>query len=140
MVLSSLARRSTRWNRAAASPLLREALASLNLEATSMDAETAVVLAEALMAPHAPPISELDLSCNELADAGASAAVALACLARRGVLQVLRLNSTALGDAGARELASALDPEAPGSAYAGIEGCVRGPGWTWLSVVGRSGA
>lgn len=83
-------------------------LASLNLEATCMDAETAGILAEALACPDSS-LTELDLSGNDLADIRASEA--LARLAGHGVLQSLRLNSSMFGDAGVENLARAVDTE-----------------------------
>lgn len=86
-----------------------ESLVSLNLECTSMDTEGVTVLADALLAAPVQSLTELDLSDNQLSQV--EAAAALAHTLANSVLQVLRLNRNALGDAGIREIADALDSE-----------------------------
>lgn len=97
-----------------------ESLVSLNLECTSMDTEAVTVLADAMLATPVQSLTELDLSDNQLSQVEAAAALAH-CIANT-VLQVLRLNRNALGDAGVRELADGLDSETcPGSSLQHLE-------------------
>mmetsp|Transcript_128941 Transcript_128941/g.223673 ORF Transcript_128941/g.223673 Transcript_128941/m.223673 type:complete len:655 (-) Transcript_128941:53-2017(-) len=86
-----------------------ESLVSLDLECTSLDTEGVTVLADALLAAPVQSLTELDLSDNGLSQV--EAAAALAHTIANSVLQVLRLNRNALGDAGIRELADALDSD-----------------------------
>merc|ERR1712151_1185513 len=86
-----------------------ETLVSLSLECTSTDTEGVTALADALLAAPVQSLTELDLSDNQLSQV--EAATALAHAVAKSVLQVLRLNRNALGDAGVRELADALDPQ-----------------------------
>lgn len=85
-----------------------ESLVSLDLEQTGIDTEGVTALADALLAAPVQSLTELDLSENNLGQVEASTALAHALT--RSVIQVLRLNRNALGDAGVRELAEALDP------------------------------
>lgn len=87
-----------------------QSLVSLNLECTAMDTEAVTVLADALLAAPVQSLTDLDLSDNQLSQVEAAAALAHA--VAHTVLQVLRLNRNALGDAGVRELADALDSHA----------------------------
>jgi len=113
------------------------ALAHLNLNGNRASAAAAIALAEALASPGASPLATLQLSCNRPFDLPAAEAIAEAlpkcealthlelagcsfdsrmvgCLAAAlpgSRLQALDLASNHCGDAGARELASAL-PEA----------------------------
>lgn len=87
-----------------------QSLVSLNLECTSMDTEAISVLADALLAAPVQSLTELDLSDNQLSQVEAAAALAHGIA--HTLLQVLRLNRNALGDAGVRELADALDSHA----------------------------
>jgi len=97
-----------------------ESLVSLNLECTSMDTEAVTVLADALLATPVQSLTELDLSDNQLSQV--EAAAALAHTIANTVLQVLRLNRNALGDAGIRELADGLDShKCPGSTLQHLE-------------------
>jgi Ran GTPase-activating protein (RanGAP) involved in mRNA processing and transport len=97
-----------------------ESLVSLNLECTSMDTESVTVLADALLATPVQSLTELDLSNNQLNQV--EAAAALAHTIAHTVLQVLRLNRNALGDAGVRELADGLDSSTcPGSVLQHLE-------------------
>lgn len=97
-----------------------ESLVSLNLECTSMDTEAVTVLADALLATPVQSLTELDLSDNQLSQV--EAAAALAHTIAHTVLQVLRLNRNALGDAGVRELADGLDSQTcPGSTLQHLE-------------------
>merc|ERR1719440_951899 len=97
-----------------------ESLVSLNLECTSMDTEAVTVLADAMLATPVQSLTELDLSDNQLSQV--EAAAALAHTIANTVLQVLRLNRNALGDAGIRQLADGLDSQAcPGSTLQHLE-------------------
>lgn len=97
-----------------------ESLVSLNLECTGMDTEAVTVLADAMLATPVQSLTELDLSDNQLCQVEAAAALAHAIA--HTVLQVLRLNRNALGDAGVRELADALDSQTcPGSSLQHLE-------------------
>lgn len=85
-----------------------ESLVSLSLEAIGLDTEGVTVLADALLAAPGQSLTELDLSDNQLTMV--EAATALAHVIGNSVIQVLRLNRNALGDAGVREIGDALDP------------------------------
>mmetsp|Transcript_15506 Transcript_15506/g.32745 ORF Transcript_15506/g.32745 Transcript_15506/m.32745 type:complete len:650 (-) Transcript_15506:89-2038(-) len=101
-----------------------DSLCSLNLEGTTMDTEGVTALADAMLAAPVQSLTELDLSSNQLSQP--EAATALAHTVAKSVLQVLRLNRNALGDAGIRELAEALDPQVcPGTGLQILElsGC-----------------
>lgn len=85
-----------------------------------MDTEAVTVLANAMLEAPVQSLTELDLSDNQLSHVEAAAALAHAIA--RTVLQVLRLNRNALGDAGVRELADGLDSEScPGSTLQHLE-------------------
>merc|ERR1719408_32683 len=97
-----------------------ESLVSLNLECTSMNTEAVTVLADAMLATPVQSLTELDLSDNQLT--AVEAAAAIAHTIAHTVLQVLRLNCNALGDAGVRELADGLDSyTCPGSTLQHLE-------------------
>lgn len=97
-----------------------ESLVTLNLECTGMDTESVTVLADAMLGTPVQSLTELDLSDNQLCQV--EAAAALAHTIAHTVLQVLRLNRNALGDAGVRELADALDSRTcPGSSLQHLE-------------------
>lgn len=85
-----------------------------------MDTEAVTVLVDAMLAAPIQGLTELDLSDNQLCQVEAAAALSH-CVANT-VIQVLRLNCNALGDAGVRELADGLDSETcPGSALQHLE-------------------
>jgi len=85
-----------------------------------MDTEAVTVLADAMLATPVQSLTELDLSDNQLSQV--EAAAALAHTIAHSVLQVLRLNRNALGDAGVRELADGLDSQTcPGSTLQHLE-------------------
>jgi len=91
-----------------------QSLTSLSLEGTEMSTEGATMLVEALLASQVQSLTELDLSCNQLAQVEAATALAHM-LVRYSTLHTLRLSQNALGDAGVFELAEAFDPTiAPG--------------------------
>jgi len=83
-------------------------LKSLSLEDTTLDTEGVTTLADALVNSNVQNLTELSLSGCRITQA--EAATALAHALAKSALLILRLNRNALGDAGTRELADALDP------------------------------